>query len=446
MDDPHTYSWNEMSNQSRPIIEYLTLVGPDNVTRGMLIESWEPSEDLKTWTLHVRKGVKWHNGETLTAEHIAWNIRRWSDSKTGSAILGLSTFSALSKETGETGANGKAMRSVPEGAIEVVDDQTLRLHLSKPVLSLPQDCGDYPCLVIHPSFTAPFSTNPIGTGPYTLAELKVGERCVLKRITKTTNGEDFTYWGGDVYLDEIHFLSYEQEAQALALASGTVDAIYELTSDQLELAKSLEGAQIGVTSTAGTICMRMQIDQKPFDDIRVRQAIVKAADNVKLNELVFPNGGTPADNHHVAPIHPEYFPLPPLVRGRRRREISVGRGWLRQRPGPFYRCRQHRRAVATSRLRGSARSARRGWHPPRGERAAFHEVLGSLDGHPVWRDLLGTPSPCDDGARPGLSYRRSLERDAFLESGFRRGARCGRGNGRCRGTPGEDGEGRADPA
>lgn len=314
MDDPHTYGWNEMSNQSRPVIEYLTLVGPDNVTRGMLLEGWEPSEDLKTWTLNVRKGVKWHNGDDLTAEHIAWNIRRWSDSSTGSAILGLSTFSALAVETGGTDASGKASRKAPDDAVEVVDSHTLRLHLTKPVLSLPEDCGDYPCLVIHPSFTAPFSANPIGTGPYTVSELKVGERCVLTRVSKMSNGEDFTYWGGEVYLDEIHFLNYEQDAQTLALASGTVDAIYELTADQIELARAIDGAQISPSSTAGTLCLRMQVDQKPFDDIRVRQAIVKAADNAQLSNLVFPEGGTPADNFHVAPIHPEYFPMEPLAR------------------------------------------------------------------------------------------------------------------------------------
>ncbi|RIY02569.1 ABC transporter substrate-binding protein [Aureimonas flava] len=323
MDDPHVYSWNEMSNQSRPVIEYLTLVGPDNVTRGMLVESWQPSEDLKTWTLNVRKGVKWHNGDDFTAEHVAWNIRRWTDSDTGSAILGLSTFSALAQETGGTDAKGKPARKAPEGAIEVVDTHTLRLHLSKPVLSLPEDCGDYPCLVIHPSFQAPFSDNPIGTGPYTVKELKVGERCVLTRIHKTTTGEDFTYWGGDVYLDEIHFLDYDQESQTLALASGSVDAIYELTSDQLELAKGIEGAQIGVTSSAGTLCMRMQVDQKPFDDIRVRQAICKAADNGQTTTLLFPEGGKLGANFHVAPIHPEFFELPP-----QRRDVEGARALL----------------------------------------------------------------------------------------------------------------------
>src|SRR5579872_6368000 len=61
MEDPATYSWVQMSNQTRHTLEYLAMTGPDNVTRPMLAESWEASPDLKTWTFHIRKGVLWHN-------------------------------------------------------------------------------------------------------------------------------------------------------------------------------------------------------------------------------------------------------------------------------------------------------------------------------------------------------------------------------------------------
>lgn len=310
MDDPATYSWNEMSNQTRPVLEYMTMVGPDNIVRPMLIESWTPSDDLKTWTLNVRKGVMWHNGEELTAEHIAWNILRWTDSATGSSALGLSTFAALSTPTGEKNDKGKPVRKPTPNAVEVVDTHTLKLNLATPVLSVAEDCAEYPTLIAHPSFKAPFPDNPIGTGPYTVAELKVGERCILKRITKTTDGKDLTYWGGDVYLDEIHFYNYDQDNQPAAVASGSVDTIYELTADQIELARSIDGAQIKSVETAQTLCCRMQVDQKPFDDIRVRRAIVKAIDNAAIKNLVFPEGGGVAYNYHVSPVQPEHFPLP----------------------------------------------------------------------------------------------------------------------------------------
>jgi len=314
MEDPATYNWNEMANQTRPILEYLTMVGSDNVVRPMLLESWTPSTDLKTWTLHVRKGVMWHNGEELNAEHVAWNIRRWSDPALGSSNLGLSTFAALTEYTGDKDSKGKAVRRPVKNGVEVLDSRTVRLNLAKPVLSVAEDCGEFCTLVVHPSFKAPLSRNPIGTGPYTLAELRVGDRCILKRVTKTTDGKDFHYWGGEVFLDEIHFYHYEQENQPAALASGSVDAIYELAVEQIELARSIPGARILPVETAQTLCCRMQVDVKPFDDIRVRRAVVKAADNPSIKKLVFGEHGSVASNFHVAPVHPEYFPLPPVVR------------------------------------------------------------------------------------------------------------------------------------
>jgi len=312
MEDPATYSWNEMSNQTRPILEYLTMVGPDNVLRPMLMDWWKPSSDLKTWTLHVREGVMWHNGEELSAEQVAWNIRRWTDPTLGSSNLGLATFAALTELTDEAG--GKRVQRPLTNGVEVLDTHTLRLNLGKPVLSVPEDFAEYPTHIAHPSFRAPLSKHPLGTGPYTLAQLRVGERCILKRVTRTTDGREFRYWGGDVYLDEIHFYHFEQENQTAALASGSVDATYELPIEELELAQSIPGAQISSVESAQTLCCRMQVDVKPFDDIRVRRALILAADNGAIGSLVFGQYGSAAANYHVAPVHPEYFPLDPIAR------------------------------------------------------------------------------------------------------------------------------------
>jgi peptide/nickel transport system substrate-binding protein len=314
MRDPATYNWLEMSNQTRPILEFLTMVGPDNVVRPMLLESWHPSADLKTWTLNVRKGVMWHNGEELTAEHVAWNIRRWSDPTLGSSNLGSSTFAALTAYGPDKDSKGQAVRRQLKDGVEVLDSHTLRLNLSQPVLSVAEDCAENSALVAHPSFVPPLSHQPIGTGPYTLADLRVGERCILRRVTKTTDGRAFTYWGGDVYLDEIHFYNYDLQNQTAALASGSIDAIYELTVEQLELAQSIPGAKILSVGAAQTICCRMQVDAKPFDDIRVRRAIIKASDNSAIKQLVFGDHGSVGNNFHVAPVHPEYFPLPQAAR------------------------------------------------------------------------------------------------------------------------------------
>lgn len=317
MEDPATYSWNEPSNQTRHIAEYLCFTNPDNVTRPMLAERWEVSDDLKTWTFYIRKGVMWHNGEELTAEHVKWNIERWTDPAIASSNVGLSSISALVSEidTGEKDDKGepKKTKKLNDGAIEVVDSHTIRFNLSKPVLSFPEDLYNYPTAILHPSFKAPFSENPIGTGPYTLSELAVGERCILKRITKTTDGKELKYWGGEVYLDEIHYYNFDEENQLTAFASGEVDAIYEFGVEQMELAKSVPG-QIVSARTAQTVACRMRVTEKPFDDIRIRKAIVMSCDNAAIKSLVYAEGGDVGENHHVAPVHPEYFEMPPLAR------------------------------------------------------------------------------------------------------------------------------------
>ncbi|MCA1297018.1 ABC transporter substrate-binding protein [Stappia indica] len=300
MEDPATYSWVEMSNQTRHILEHLTMTGPDNVTRPMLAERWEASDDLKTWTFYLRKGVKWNNGDDFTTEDVKFNFERWMNPDLGSSNVGLSSIAALMEEKD----GKKVMR---DGAIEVIDDHTIRFHLSKAVLSFPEDMYNYPTALVHRSFKPPFSDNAIGTGPFTLVENTVGDRCILKRV------EGIEYWGGKVYLDEIHYYNFDEDNQLTTFAGGDVDAIYEFGVEQMELAKALDG-NIIAARTAQTLCCRFQVTEKPFDDKRVRQAIVKAVDNALIKELVYPEGGDIGENQHVAPIHPEYFKLPPLVR------------------------------------------------------------------------------------------------------------------------------------
>src|SRR5262249_21637703 len=150
-------------------------------------------------------------------------------------------------------------------------------------------------------------------GPFALAQLKVGDKCILKRVKTTADGKDFNYWGGKVYLDEIHYYNFDSENQLSAFASGDVDTLYAFGVEQIDMAKSLPGA-IHVARTAQTICCRMKVTQKPFTDKRVRQAITKAVDNAMVKKLIYTEGGDVGENHHVAPIHPDYAALPPLTR------------------------------------------------------------------------------------------------------------------------------------
>ena len=308
MADPATYAWNEKAVVARHIIEYLVETGPDNITRPYLAKSWETSDDLKTWTFHLRKGVKWSNGDDFIADDVIFNFTRWLDPKTGSSNLSL--FNAMLEETGEKDAKGNPVKRMTKNAVQKVDDHTVRINLNSPVLSIPENLYNYPTGIVHRNFEKEggnLSKNPVGTGPYTLAKFKVGEIAVLKK-------REAPYWGGEVFLDEIRFVDLGEDAGAYlaAIASKQVDGIYLLDLTTLDAAKNIPGIEVVSVPSATTGVIRMKMTQKPFTDLRIRKAVQKCCDVQRMLDIAQRGLGIVAEHHHVAKIHPEYFALKPF--------------------------------------------------------------------------------------------------------------------------------------
>lgn len=321
MADPALFDWVEKSNQARHIVEYLTYTGPDNITRPYLAESWEPSDDLKTWTFRLRQGVKWNNGDDFTSDDVIFNFKRWLDPKTGSSNIGLLGGLTEDYDTGEKNADGtpKVGQRERPGAIEKVDDHTVRLNFSKPILSVPENLYNYPMAILHRDFEKngrDLSKAPIGTGPYTLAEFAVGQKCILRRTGQPYWGKDIDdpIMFGPIYLDEIHYYDHgaASMAQLAAFASGQVDAIYEFDIASLAMAQSIPNSTIYEAQTAQTGVMRMKVTEKPFTDQRVRRAVQLCCDASVYPELIYQGRATAGEHHHVSPVHPEYFALPPF--------------------------------------------------------------------------------------------------------------------------------------
>ena len=290
--DPRTWDWSELSNVCRGWLEYLVSYERDGSIQPVLLESWEANEDATEFTLNVRSGVKWNNGDDFTAEHVAHNIERWCDASVeGNSMAG--RMSAISED-------GK----LREGAIEIVDDLTLRLHLSSPDIAIIVNMTDYPAAVVHPSFTGDDPVaNPIGTGPYRPVSHDTGIGAVIER------NPDHTWWneGNGAYLDRIEFvdLGTDPAAWMAAAEGGEIDLTYQTTGDFVDLFEMI-GLPATEAITSATLAVRFNQDSAPYDNVNVRRALQMAVNNELVLELGYNDRGTVADNHHVCPIHPEY--------------------------------------------------------------------------------------------------------------------------------------------
>lgn len=291
LDHPARLSWVEGANIVRQTNEYLTLTGPDNITRPYLLDRWEASEDVQTWDLYLRQGITFNNGDELTADDVMFTIGEWLDEDVGSSMLGL------------VGGYLDGMQSV-----EKVDDYHITLHSNSPQIAIPEHLFHYPAVILHRDFEGDIIQQPIGTGAFTLEEYAEGERAVFKRR------EDYWQMGEDgeplPYLDELIYVSTDKDAGLAALQSGQVDSLYAPRPTDFQALQGVEGITITPVSTSQCLLGRVRVDLEPWDDVRVRNALKMCQDRAKILQLAYFGEGELSLDAHVAPVHPAYAERP----------------------------------------------------------------------------------------------------------------------------------------
>lgn len=310
--EPHAIEWIPPSVITTQVVQQLAITGQDNITRPLLLERWEASDDLKTWTLHLRKDVKWHSGRPLTADDVIWTLNRVLDPATGSSSLGLFKSYMLEEvDSGKKDDDGNPIMTTKHWSpnlLERVDDHTVRLNLKVPQVAVPEHLDHYTNAIMDPEEGGQMKPGSNGTGPFELVEIKVGERAVLKARKD--------HWGTPANVDTIEFIDLGDDPSAIvgALASKQVHGIQLADASQLAVMQKLPHLEVHTAPTANTAVLQMKVKRKPFDNPLVRKAIRYATDCQNVVDLAVQGLGLPAEHHFVCPIHPDYAELPEMTR------------------------------------------------------------------------------------------------------------------------------------
>lgn len=238
-----------------------------------LAESWEVSDDKKSYTFQLRQGVKFHDGTSWNADAAKFNFDRLLDPEAPHYL-----------ETA-VGLNGWWIGDID--SYEVVDEYTFRVNLKGVVSNFLQRMvnGGYGSAgMVSPAAVAKYgndeiTNNPVGTGPFQLAERVFGEKIVLRKFAD--------YWDPKrtpKYDRLIVQPIADEAARELALVTGAVDIIAGPSPDSYEY---LEGKGFEIVSKTGPGVQNLWLNMKDpkLADVRVRQAMSMAIDREGLCKL-----------------------------------------------------------------------------------------------------------------------------------------------------------------
>jgi len=261
--------------------EYLCLSTQTLTLKPVLATSWTPNSKADVWTFKIRSGVKFHNGQALTADDVVYTYQLHTNPK-GEANA-LSAFGGVLTPAG----------------VKKVDDFTVEFHLSAPNGNFPYltSSDNYNMIILPKGYDpAKWQSTFLGTGPF-----KFGSYTPKSGATFTRNE---SYWGKKALPSSTQFTFYDtQNPMILGLTGGTIDVVGQF---------AVAGAQELLTGSYNIIKLKssahrqlsMRNDKAPFTDARVRQAIALTLDRPAIVKALFQGFADVGNDSPFAPVYP----------------------------------------------------------------------------------------------------------------------------------------------
>lgn len=267
------------------MVQTLVYLAEDGTLEPSLAESWEPTEEGDGWLLNLREGVTFHDGEPFNAEAVKYNLDR---------------FMAKGDFEGEEAAVfAFLLGKITE--VEVIDDYIVKLHLEEvfaPIISH----LSHSFIGMHspPSLEAlgagDYVEAPVGTGPFKFVQWDRGEKIVMEK------NED--YWGTVPELDTVTFKFVpEGGSRVIMLETGEVHAIMAVPPAEIDRLEGEADIDVVFEDSVRVIYVGFNLEQEPFDDVRVRQALNYAINKEAIIQTQFQG----VSSVSTAPIVPAIF-------------------------------------------------------------------------------------------------------------------------------------------
>ena len=243
---------------------YEGLLKPDSQGNNIpaVAESYTVSEDLMTYTFKLRDGIKFHNGKNVTADDVKYSIDKFAGISDGSEPL-VSAFSVIEE-------------------VNIIDDKTVDVVLNTPDTDLPTYLAMVSAAIIPKDNENP-DTVAIGTGPYKYVSRSPQENVICEAFDD--------YWGEKANIKNVTFkVEANADSIVMDLLGGSIDFYARLTIDQV---KQLNDEFSVYEETMNLVqALYLNNNVKPFDDVRVRQALSYATDVDEILDITAEGKGT----------------------------------------------------------------------------------------------------------------------------------------------------------